>query len=93
MTDSKLKVVQITQKDASLYQDIIQLLEGVIERAKTGDVFAIGIVCLHIVCLHADQSVSTAWSIGAEEQTHKFIGGIESLKFRALRAMIELEED
>jgi len=88
MTDSKLKVVQITQKDASLYQDIIQLLEGVIERAKTGDVFAIG-----IVCLHADQSVSTAWSIGAEEQTHKFIGGIESLKFRALRAMIELEED
>jgi hypothetical protein len=84
MADSKLKLITITQKDVSLYQDIVQLLEDVIDRAKRGDVFAVG-----IVCLHADQSVGTAWSIGAEEQIHKFIGGIESLKCRAVRKLLE----
>jgi hypothetical protein len=68
-----LKVVRITPKDASLYQDIVQLLEDIIRRAKEGD------------------SVGTAWSLGAEKQVHKFIGGVESLKFRAIRELLEEE--
>jgi hypothetical protein len=81
---TNLKVVELLPKDSNLYQDIIQLLEDVIRRAKSGDIFAVG-----IVSLHQDQSVGTAWSIGAEEQMHKFIGGIESLKYRAIKELME----
>jgi hypothetical protein len=35
--EKDLKVVKIFQKDASLYQDVIQLLEDVLRRAKEGD--------------------------------------------------------
>lgn len=82
---AQLKVVEITAKDSTFYQDIIQLLEGLIEKAKEGDIFAVG-----VVTLHQDRSVGTAWSIGAEEEIHKFIGGIESLKYRAISELLEV---
>jgi len=84
MSSNNLKVVKILPKDGLLYQDAIQLLEGVIKRIKEGDIHTVG-----IVCLHQDQSVGTAWSTGATEQVHKFIGGIESLKYRAIKELLE----
>ena len=81
----QLKVVKITAKDSSLYSDAIQLLEGVIEKIRDGDIFAVG-----LITLHQDKSVGTAWSIGAEEQVHKFIGAVESLKYRAIKELLEV---
>lgn len=90
-TDQKstpaLGVVRQIGRDPVLVEDAVQLLRDVISRIESGDVFAVG-----IVCLHADQSVGTAWSVGAETQIHKFVGGVETLKFRALQALMEWDD-
>jgi hypothetical protein len=82
-----LKVVRLLPKDASYYSDIIQLLEGIIEEARAGEVYAIGLVMLY----EKNTDVATAFTNGAYHNAHRFLGAIEVLRHRAMRDLIEVK--
>jgi hypothetical protein len=79
-----LKIVELLPKDAGIYYDAIQLLESVIEQVRQRAVFGVA-----IVTLHQDRSVGTAYSQGMKEDYFHFIGGLETLKNRAMQDLLE----
>lgn len=66
--------------------DLVQMLEDLLVRAKSGDIHAVG-----LIALDNHQEVTTGVVMGPNTQMFTFLGGITYLKDRGVQAIYEAE--
>lgn len=76
MTD-KLKIIQFKKPDSAPREDVIKAIEGMLEKAKSGEISAV-----YIAALCEDKSVASCFS--STDDYFKAVGAIEWLKKRVL---------